>query len=162
MFRWHHWLDGQDFEQVPADREARSAAVHVGHKELDMTEQLNSNDTTKTINEIYLIQTRLPWRLSSKDSASMQKPQKMLLWFLDWEDPLEEGIATHSSILARRIPRTEEAGGPQSIRSQRIRHDRTDLAVQTIVTYSFHLILKKSTMSRSFRDLNLAWKIGYI
>ena len=99
--------------QVPADREARSAAVHVGHKELDMTEQLNNNDNnTKTINEIYLIQTRLPWWLSSKDSASMQKPQKMLLWFLDWEDPLEEGIATHSSILAWRIPWTEEAGGP--------------------------------------------------
>ena len=130
------WFDGitdlmDRILQVPADREARSAAVHVGHKELDMTEQLNNNDSnTKTINEIYLIQTRLPWWLSSKDSASMQKPQKMLLWFLDWEDPLEEGIATHSSILAWRIPWTEEAGGPQSIRSQRIRHDRTDLAMQ--------------------------------
>ena len=33
------------------------------------------------------------------------------VWFLDGEDPLEEGIATHSSILAWRIPRTEESGG---------------------------------------------------
>ena len=34
---------------------------------------------------------------------------------LDWEDPLEEGMATHSSILAWRIPWTEEPGGLQSI-----------------------------------------------
>ena len=39
------------------------------------------------------------------------------------EDPLEEGIATHSSILAWRIPWTEEPGGLQSIGSQRIGHD---------------------------------------
>ena len=42
---------------------------------------------------------------------------------LGWEDPLEEGMATHSSILARRIPWTEEPGGLQSMRSQRVRHD---------------------------------------
>ena len=36
--------------------------------------------------------------------------------------PLEEGMATHSSILARRIPWTEEPGGLQSMRSQRVRH----------------------------------------
>ena len=37
---------------------------------------------------------------------------------LCWEDPLEEGIETHSSILAWRIPRTEEPGGLQSIAPQ--------------------------------------------
>ena len=31
--------------------------------------------------------------------------------FLDWEDPLEEGMATHSSILIQRIPRTEKSSG---------------------------------------------------
>ena len=36
---------------------------------------------------------------------------------LGWEDPLEEGMATHSSILACRIPWTEEPGGLQSMRS---------------------------------------------
>ena len=41
----------------------------------------------------------------------------------DWEDPLEEGIATHFSILAWRIPWTEEPGGPQSAGSQRVGHD---------------------------------------
>ena len=40
-----------------------------------------------------------------------------------WEDPLEEGMATHSSILAWRIPWTGEPGGLQSIELQRVRHD---------------------------------------
>ena len=39
---------------------------------------------------------------------------------LGQEDPLGEGIATHSSILARRIPWTEEPGGLQSMGSQRV------------------------------------------
>ena len=40
------------------------------------------------------------------------------------ENPLERGIATHCSTLARRIPWTEEPGGLQSMGSQRIGHDR--------------------------------------
>ena len=39
------------------------------------------------------------------------------------EDPLEKEMATHSSILAWRIPWTEEPGGLQSTGSQRVRHD---------------------------------------
>ena len=39
------------------------------------------------------------------------------------EEPLEEGMATYSSSLAWRIPWTEEPGGPQSMGSQRVRHD---------------------------------------
>ena len=42
---------------------------------------------------------------------------------LDREDPLEKEMATHSSILAWRIPGTEELGRPQAMGSQRIRHD---------------------------------------
>ena len=45
------------------------------------------------------------------------------VWSLGWEDPLEEGMATHSSILAWRIPWTEEPGGLQSTGSQRVGHD---------------------------------------
>ena len=40
-----------------------------------------------------------------------------------WEDPLEKGMATHSSIRAWRIPWTEDPDGPQSMGSQRVRHD---------------------------------------
>ena len=42
---------------------------------------------------------------------------------LGQKDPVEEGMATHSSLLAWRVPRTEEPGGPQSMGSQRVRHD---------------------------------------
>ena len=42
---------------------------------------------------------------------------------LGWEDPLKKGMATHSSILAWRIPWTEEPGRLQSMESQRVRHD---------------------------------------
>ena len=42
---------------------------------------------------------------------------------LGQEDPLEEGMATHSSILAWKIPQTDEPGGLQSMGSQRVRQD---------------------------------------
>ena len=41
---------------------------------------------------------------------------------LDWEDPLEKGMETHSSILTWEIPWTEEPGGLQSMGSQRVGH----------------------------------------
>ena len=47
--------------------------------------------------------------------------QKARIWSLGWEDPLEKGMATHSSILAWRIPWTVEPGGLQSMGSHR--HD---------------------------------------
>ena len=49
--------------------------------------------------------------------------QKMWIRSLGQEDPLEEEMATHSSILARKIPWTEKPGGLQSIGSQRVRRD---------------------------------------
>ena len=45
-----------------------------------------------------------------------------------WEDPLEKGTATHSSILVRRITWREEPGGLSSVGSLRVRHDWSDLA----------------------------------
>ena len=61
------------------------------------------------------------------DVAQMVKnlPAKEQTWvsFLGGEDPLERGMATHSSILAWRIPQTEEPGGIQSMGSQRVGHD---------------------------------------
>ena len=42
---------------------------------------------------------------------------------LGWDDPLEKGMATHSSILAWKIPWTEEPGGLQSMGSQRVKHN---------------------------------------
>ena len=49
--------------------------------------------------------------------------QETLVWSLGWEDPLEKGMATHSSILAWEIPWTEEPGRLQLMGSQRVGHD---------------------------------------
>ena len=49
---------------------------------------------------------------------------------LGWEGPLEKGMATHSSLLAWRIPWTDEPGGLQSIGSQRVGHDLTQMYPQ--------------------------------
>ena len=52
-------------------------------------------------------------------------PAMLETWIqsLGWEDPLEKEMATHSSILAWKIPWTEEPGGLQSMGLQRVRND---------------------------------------
>ena len=55
-----------------------------------------------------------------KNEPAVQETQ---IWSLGWEDPLEKGMATHPSILAWRIPGTEEPGWLQSMVLQRIRHN---------------------------------------
>ena len=49
--------------------------------------------------------------------------QETCIQSLGWEDPLEKGMATHSSILAWRIPWTEDPGGLQSMGLQKVSHD---------------------------------------
>ena len=53
----------------------------------------------------------------------MQETQETWVQSLGWEDPLEEGMATHFTILAWRIPQTEEPGELQSVGLQRFGHD---------------------------------------
>ena len=48
---------------------------------------------------------------------------KTWVWPLGWEDPVNVGMATHSSILAWNIPWTEDSGGLQTMGLQRVRHD---------------------------------------
>ena len=54
---------------------------------------------------------------------AMQEPQKMRVQSLGREGPLEEDMASHSSILTWRIPWAEEPGGPESTGLQRVRHN---------------------------------------
>ena len=67
------------------------------------------------------------WHLTWIPVAQMVKnlPVMQETWVqsLGWEDPLEKIMATHSSILAWRIPWTEEPGRLQSMGLQRVRHD---------------------------------------
>ena len=58
-----------------------------------------------------------------KNLPAMQELQETQVLSLGREDPLEKGMATHSSVLAWRIPCTEEPGGLQSMGSQRVGHD---------------------------------------
>ena len=62
----------------------------------------------------------------------------MQLESLSWEDSLEESMATHSSVHAWRILWTEEPGGLQSIASQRVKYNCSDLA-RTHATLTFGL-----------------------
>ena len=58
-----------------------------------------------------------------KNLPAKQETQEMWVRSLGWEDPLEEEMATHSSILAWRIPWMEEPGGLQSMGSQTAGHE---------------------------------------
>ena len=73
----------------------------------------------KIINSVYLIEASLVAQ-SVKNPPMMQET-----WVrsLGWENPLEKQMARHASILAWEIPWTEEPGGLQSMRSQRVGHD---------------------------------------
>ena len=81
--------------------------------------------------------------------------QETWVWSLGWEDPLEKGMATHSSILAWRIPWTEEPGGLQSTGSQRVGHD---WATSLSLSFTFEGLLILWPQVTSTRSLcNTKW-----
>ena len=63
-----------------------------------------------------------------ENSPAMQEMQDTRVWSLGGEDPQEEGMAAHPSVLDWRIPWTEEPAGLQSIGSQRVKTHWSDLA----------------------------------
>ena len=84
---------------------------------------------------IYYLQG-FPGSTSVKELPANAGTQKMQVWSLGWEDPLEEGTATLSGILTCRIPWTEESGELQSIGSQRVWHYWSHL--ECMYTYYLH------------------------
>ena len=80
--------------------------------------------------------TELNWTVVYKFPYICSAVQETWVQFLGWEDLLEKEISTHSSILAWRIPWTEEPGRLQSIVSQRVRHCWTDLALHDMHTHT--------------------------
>ena len=58
-----------------------------------------------------------------KNPPAMQEPPETWVRSLGWEDSLEEGMTTHSSILAWRIPWTEESGMLQAVVLQRVKYE---------------------------------------
>ena len=104
----HHQLNEHELQQTPGDSEGQGSLVCYsswGHKELD---------TTYWLNRVSLVAQRLKYL-----------PAIWETWVrsLGQEDPLEKEMATHSSILAWRIPWMEEPGGLQSTGLQRVGRD---------------------------------------
>ena len=69
---------------------------------------------------------------TGKNPPAMQETQEIHVWSLDWEDPMETEMATHSSILAWRIPGIEEPDGLLSMGPYRVGHDWSDLAAAVV------------------------------
>ena len=87
-------------------------------------------------------------------SSGVKNPpamQKIWVWSLGGEDPLEKEMATHSSVLAWEIPWTEEPGRLQSMGLQRVGHDLVTKHTRTYIvamkTLSYHKPLSSQTKS---------------
>ena len=120
-----------------------------------------------------------------KNSPAIAGNLRKQVQSLGWEDPLEEEMTIHSSILAWRIPWTEEPGRLQSMRLQRIKHDWSNLACiciveankicmmnyiilwnSTIITFdkktcSDHLLLIDKPPTLKFCGLKLQWSFTF-
>ena len=88
---------------------------------------MNFNKHTKLI-KVFIIEIFILLLLVVKNPPANAGTQETWVQSVGWEDRLEKEMATHSSILAWRIPRTEEPGGVQSTGSQRVSHNWSDLA----------------------------------
>ena len=91
-----------------------------------------------------------------KNLRAMQETQAIQVWFLGWEDLLEEGISTHSSILAWRIPWTEEPSGLQFM-DRRVGYDWSDWTHACIVTSTSRVAVKMKWHGR-LGAKNNAWQ----
>ena len=92
-------------------------------------DKLDSFFVVNSLSNFYPIPT-IPFLRYSFSLVRKNLPAVQETWVqsLGWEDPLEEEMATHSSMLTWRIPRTEESGGLHSMGLQRIGHDWSNLA----------------------------------
>ena len=96
--------------------------------------------------------------LMSQMVTDLPAMQETWVWFLGWVDPLEKGMATHSSILAWRIPWTEDPGGIQSMELQRVEHDWVT-NTHTHIQYNFSKVFKVSNL---YSQLNWNVWIGFL
>ena len=78
----------------------------------------------------------------------------MRVWSLCWVDPLEEEMATHSSILAWRIPRTKEPGSFKSMGSQRVGSDWSNLVCMHVRSCMLKGVTKKLSVQTQYSLCN--------
>ena len=99
---------GHSMDRIPQKQSHGERALWMGRKEEETHQEHSTGLVASLVAQMV------------KNLPAMQKAQ---VHSLGRDDPLEKGMATHSSVLACRIPWTEEPGGLQSMGSQRIRHD---------------------------------------
>ena len=108
MVGWHHWLKGHDFEETLGDSKGQGslACCSLG---VSKSQTRLSNWTAVCYCWDF------PGGSVVKNLPPVQETQEMQVQPLGGEDPLEEGKAPHSSILAWKIPWTEEPGGRHTV-----------------------------------------------
>ena len=126
------WLK-QTFLSIPLKLWSSFFLFHT-HK-YTITHSRHKQGRRKTFEPIIVVGWRYEWG-SLEVLMVKNLPAMLETWdqSLSWEDPLKQGMATHSSILAWKIPWTEEPGGLQSLGSQRARYDwvtNTDMLSST-------------------------------
>ena len=103
---------------------ADSCYMNIWHEYMAETSAMLESDyppiKNKYIKRMYSFEENLPAYMGFPAGSD---GKKKICVQCSREDPLDKGMATHSSILAWRIPRTEEPDGLQSMGSQRVRHD---------------------------------------
>ena len=102
--------------KIPQDKQKQHISLFL----LDLKSSLHSDVKTQALLPLYIFWASLV-ACRVKNPPPMQRTQETQVRSLGREDPLEE-VATHSSILAWKIPWTEEPGGLWSMGSQRARH----------------------------------------
>ena len=94
----------------------------------------------KNLNDLFLFRSTyfLYISLVAQMVENLSAMQEIWIWSLGGEDPLEKGMATHSSILAWGISWTGDTGGLQSIGSKRVRHNWTTNTL-TFISFTYYI-----------------------
>ena len=109
-------------------------------------------------NSYTLIQSMgLPQWLSDKEATYNARDTGDVSWSLGGEDPLEEGMTTHSSIPAWRIQWIEEPGGLQSMGSQRVGHELKHLGMHTSCLWSLNIWEETELAITKRHKFNFKW-----
>ena len=132
MVGWHQWLDGHEFEQAPGVGDGQGNLVlGISKSQTRLRDWMELNWTMnigtiklRATSQISLSQIDIGISLVALMVKNLPAIQETQIGSQGWEDPLEKGMTTHSSILAWRLPWTEEPCGLQSLGSRTVGHDR--------------------------------------